>query len=612
LTGVELYGGFSGTETIRSERDSDPYTNETVLSGDIGTPNFAGDNTYHVLTGSGVGPSAVLDGFTVTKGQANGTEFEDRDGGGVYNDTGSPTFRNCLFTGNRAQDDGGALYNRSQSSPSITDCSFVKNTADFGGGAIRNIFDSNPHFENVQFTGNSAGLTAGALSNFDSRPNLINVEFTDNVSGFSGGAIDNYDSSPILVNVRFAGNEADYRGGAMANDDSDPSITNALFSGNAAEDGGAVHNETSSPIFVNTTFSGNRAVDRFGNGIGGALANTSGSFPQIRNSILWGNRAAETGSELFIDESSQVLVGHTIVEGSLPDRTVDDGDNLSQAPLFETPVDAANAPTLAGDFRVLTNGAPGLDAADPTRVPADRFDLDGNGVTSEPLPVDLDGTPRLVDNNRDGSTTLDLGAYEAPPSVLPVELTFLDAEVDGTVVHLTWQTASETNNSGFFVQRLLGPRASRDEQKPGWTTLGFVDGHGTTSEAQHYRFSDPDFPSGTSLLSYRLKQIDLDGSTHYSEVVEVERALPTALRLLSPYPNPVRDRATIDVVIPEGRPATLSLYDITGREVRRLPNVFSPGEHSHALDTAGLASGIYILRLRNQNHSVSQKLTVVH
>ena len=611
LGGVAIYGGFRGGETSRSARD--PQANETILSGDIGTAGFAGDNAYHVVTGSGVGGSAVLDGFTITDGRANGTEAEDRDGGGMYNEEGSPTLRNCRFTGNRAQDDGGAVYNWFRSNPSITNCVFEDNTAGFGGGAIRNGFESDPLLKDVRFDENSAGLAGGALYNFNSSPTLLGAVFTGNVSGFLGGAMDNsYNSSSILINVRFAGNRADV-GGAITNDDSDPSITNAVFSGNKGDDGGAVHNEASSPVITNATFSGNRADDGFGGGTGGAIASTDESFPQIRNSVLWGNSARQAGSELYTDESSQPLVGHSIVEGALPAGVFDDGHNLDQNPEFERPVDPSTAPTLAGDLRVLTDGAPGLDAADERHLSDDRFDLDGDGNVTEPLPVDLDGTDRLVDNNADGTATPDLGAYEAPPSVLPVELAFLDAELDGRVVRLTWQTASETSNAGFVVQRhRLQDSLQESPNETGWEKVGFVEGTGTTSEAQRYQFVDRALPREGPTLRYRLKQVDVDGSAHYSEAVEVELTPPATLRLYAPYPNPSKERATVHFAVPTKTAATLSIYDLTGRRVALLPQGEIPrGEHHRVLHTAGLASGLYVLRLQTEDRSASQKMSIV-
>jgi hypothetical protein len=106
--GMAIYGGFAGGETKLSQRDWEAH--ETILSGDIGTPDVSTDNSYHVVTGSGTDPNAVLDGFTITAGNANGTG-EDENGAGMHNNSGSPTVVNCTFSRNSAADVGGGMYN---------------------------------------------------------------------------------------------------------------------------------------------------------------------------------------------------------------------------------------------------------------------------------------------------------------------------------------------------------------------------------------------------------------------------------------------------------------------------------------------------------------------
>ncbi len=111
-SGVEVYGGFAGTETARDERDWGAHV--TVLSGDIDgndirdahgvvtdTANIAGSNADHVVDGSATTSSAVLDGFFITAGQADGTG-DDNSGAGIYIDGGSPTLRNLVLSGNLA------------------------------------------------------------------------------------------------------------------------------------------------------------------------------------------------------------------------------------------------------------------------------------------------------------------------------------------------------------------------------------------------------------------------------------------------------------------------------------------------------------------------------
>ena len=154
-SGVEIYGGFAGTEVSRSERS--PATNATVLSGDLNgndqevlePPNLASestrsDNSYHVITGSGTDETAVLDGFVITGGNANGPG--NSNGGGMFNVSGSvpanPTLVNCTFHRNSARLNGGGIYNE-LGDPTITDCVFSENHGNGaplgqGGGGVHN------------------------------------------------------------------------------------------------------------------------------------------------------------------------------------------------------------------------------------------------------------------------------------------------------------------------------------------------------------------------------------------------------------------------------------------------------------------------------------------
>ena len=107
--GVSLLGGFAGTETLPNERN--PAVNVTILSGDLGAPGDPADNSYHVVIGSDTDVTAVLDGFTITGGNANGG-WPNYFGGGMYNSLGSPTLRQVIFAGNMSLLGGGGCITR--------------------------------------------------------------------------------------------------------------------------------------------------------------------------------------------------------------------------------------------------------------------------------------------------------------------------------------------------------------------------------------------------------------------------------------------------------------------------------------------------------------------
>lgn len=188
---------------------------------------------------------------------------------------------------------------------------------------------------------------------------------------------------------------------------------------------------------------------------------------------------------------------------------------------------------------------------------------------------------------------------------LPVEMTAMDATLDGEAVRLVWQTASETNNAGFEVER----RNSSEEQ---WTNLGFVDGAGTTRAPQTYRFEDADLPFETDTLVYRLKQIDVGGSFAYSDEVEVAQGAPERLALHPNFPNPFSQRTTLRYEVPTVTAVQLAVYDALGRRVAVLVREEqAAGRKELTFDARGLPSGLYFVRLTSEGAIRSRKITVV-
>jgi len=194
--------------------------------------------------------------------------------------------------------------------------------------------------------------------------------------------------------------------------------------------------------------------------------------------------------------------------------------------------------------------------------------------------------------------------FASDSNPLPVELARFEGAVveeegtDNSAVRLRWATASEESNTGFQVQRLA--------EGGSWTDLQFVEGAGTTSEPQTYRFADADLPYAADSLRYRLKQIDIDGTTSLTEPITVARGGPGGLELLGTAPNPASRQVTVRYGIPEatasetGGSARLGLYDLLGREVRSVRldgRGMAAGRDETALDVSGLPRGVYLLRL---------------
>ena len=240
--GVAIKGGYAGFgETDPNARDIDAY--ETILSGDLNGddgPDFAnnGENSYHVVTGSGTDATAVLDGFTITGGNTGSS------GGGMLNESGSPTLTNCTFTGNSAWY-GGGMFNFN-SSPTITNCTFSGNWATWGGG-MENESTSNPSLIGGIFEANLVTMSGGGIRNHNSSPNILDCLFIANEAQY-GGAIhnENINSKPTFTRCRFISNSATGFGGAIRNHTSSPTVLNCLIVANQAQYGAGMHNENSS------------------------------------------------------------------------------------------------------------------------------------------------------------------------------------------------------------------------------------------------------------------------------------------------------------------------------------------------------------------------------
>lgn len=368
---ISIYGGFAGDETSRDQRDSDPATNGTVLSGDIGVADDNSDNSYHVVTATNTAVTTVLDGFTITGGNADATA-PVRFGGGLLLQNSQMILANLRFTANTAGA-GGAMTSQF-STPTMTTITFIGNTATDDGGAL--------------YTDNSNLILTDAI-------------MQDNTATDGGGALYNKASAPVLTNVTITGNTA-RDGGATASFASNPQYINVLLGGNTAtRRGGAAYHVSSNPLFVNATIASNRADS------GGGLYNLL-STPSIENSIIWSNADADgTGTataSVFNDQSTPQYTASVVQGVALNGDDNLDGTQDSSAPVFVDLPAVADAPTTAGDYQ-LSSSSPLIDMGDDA----------ANSTT-----VDLMGNPRKVDfptKGRSTASTIDLGAYEvaAPP-----------------------------------------------------------------------------------------------------------------------------------------------------------------------------------------------------
>jgi hypothetical protein len=185
---------------------------------------------------------------------------------------------------------------------------------------------------------------------------------------------------------------------------------------------------------------------------------------------------------------------------------------------------------------------------------------------------------------------------------IPVELVSFNASVIKDAVELSWITATETNNQGFEIQRM----SSNGE----FEQVGFVAGFGTTTEPQSYSYVDSKLETGS--YTYRLKQIDFDGTFEYSNEINIEVEIPLQYALWQNYPNPFNPSTKISYSIPADGFVKLAVYNLLGEEVATIVNSFQKADRYEVnFDASGLSSGVYVYKIESSNYTASKKLVLM-
>jgi hypothetical protein len=411
--GTKLYGGFAGNESTLDARD--PAAQPTVLSGDLagndtGAANGVdadvpsdgsnADNSLHVASMDGVqlaiGADTVLDGFTVTAGNA-GSE----SGGGLYCGAGagsgmcSPTLSNLIFSGNAAEGGGAfAAASMAAASPQLSRVVFANNRGggkDGGAVALADAHVVNPQFTDVTFRGNAArdggALVLAAASGGSGTPVLDRVAFADNRADGIGGAMRSVGLDLRLSNATFTRNAAAMSGGALGVSGGDAQLRNLTFAANSAANGGAVHHD------------------------GGSLS--------LKNVILWDDSAAQN-AELYETAAagSTTTIADSVIQGGCPAGAACSGGMSSADPKLGA----------LGDHGGFT----------PTMLP---------GLGSAAIDAGSDATCAATDQRgltRPQGAHCDIGSVEVSQHALSVSVT----TPNGSVASADGAIAACTNGGG--------------------------------------------------------------------------------------------------------------------------------------------------------------------
>ncbi len=333
----------------------------------------------------------------------SGTEW--RCAGGITCTESSPIITDCIIAGNSTQDIGGGIACWDGGNPVITDCTIQGNYARRGGGIwyASDAPDSNSTITNCTIRGNTAESEGGGIACYGNLT-FINCSISENSARLGGGIYCLF-GEPKFSNCVISANTARDRdwagsGGGISCEQSSLMLTNCIISGNTAtNNGGAIHCEVYSvATVINCTFAGNWSTDgRFL-----ACGPWEHAYPntvELHNCII-----ADGGNEIWSNDNSTITISYSDVRGSWPGEGNIDDDPCWVDPGYRD----VNGVWVDGDYRLLPT-SPCIDTGDPNYIP-------------EPNETDLDGNPRLIDGDEDGTAVIDMGAYEFWPPVVEARM----------------------------------------------------------------------------------------------------------------------------------------------------------------------------------------------
>lgn len=442
--GVSIFGGFNGTETMRSQRSW--VTNPTILSGDVGVRGAHGDNSFIVVTAENLSNSSSISGFVIQRGQAdNGTGgiVPYSQGGGIFVSGGQgPVISDCKFEDNLARGGAGISIN-STTGTQVLRCQFLRGNALNRGGGIEILSTSGALIQDCLFVQNQGYYGGGTYANFASVASVDRCRFERNVSVNGGGMSQAGFSVMTTTNCWFIANECrqltfyqqSFDGGAIHNWCTASTFTNCLFVGNTAQGRGGVIFDSgpsgSSGKLTNCTMYGNWSRD------GGLLASTGDHVTTLKNSIVWATGSG-VGSGLSAVFDGSMTFERNNIQGYW------NGTNTGWDPGFVDFDGPDNMLATSDDDFRLSGSSPLIDAGDNSFVPS--------GTT-----LDILGNARINDGNGDSTDVVDIGAFEyllppPPPCYGDANLDRMVSFPDITTILQNWNEAGnygDANLDGF-------------------------------------------------------------------------------------------------------------------------------------------------------------------
>ncbi len=587
VNGVAVYGGFGGSESSIDERNwSD---NETILSGNIDSSDDTDWNSFSVVVASGTDETAVLDGFTITGGNADMSGDylfgPTRSGAGIFNINGSPTLANLIVQ---------------------------NNIADYGGGGMMNYDGSSPKLTNIIFRNNSGNRAGGLKNRENSSPILNGILFENNTANFGAGMSNAVNSNAVVINTVFLNNTAVNTGA-----------------------GGVDNIQNSSPLFINCTFFGNLT-----NGTGGGLRNDGeGSIPELINVIFWGNESTFHGSlsQIHNMESAGLpVLHHSLVQGGVDGPGVtggvhDNGGNIDSDPLFVDPAEGdlrlnqESGAIQSGTIDPYMAGGPAegvtTDAAGNSRISGGTVDIGA----FENQRATRSSRGRISENNEKkdfGDTGLSL-MFTGIPQNVQFDILVDYLETPPKEVSFTGLPPKVHSDFSWIVTPLGGTFESATLYLNDYPDLPGID---DPEDVAIYSRPVPDIGE-FSMLDNTEYDIDLDALkvqlSGFSEFIiasietdvsadHADHEIPMEFTLAQNYPNPFNPSTNITFGLPEQADVRLEVFDIIGRRVTTLVrDELEPGNHTAVFDGGSLSSGMYLYRLQAGEKVLTRKMILV-
>ncbi|MBI1321035.1 MAG: hypothetical protein GC168_19085 [Candidatus Hydrogenedens sp.] len=436
--GVTVLGGFTGVETEPEDRNSDPHTNNTVLSGDVerndppGPPEIGAewydDNLFGVVYHTGGPGPTKMDGFAVQGGYGSWEEargagiviYEASDivlsnliiranysgdyAGGLYVGSSNVLLENVEISDNASFGNGGGLYVECDSVLRAAHCAFLRNESrsdrgfqGIGGGAI-GAYGGDIKLSHCVFDGNTSVVSGGGISAIASVV-ARDCLFIHNVGRYGGAIYAGF----VVANCIFIENHSSIEGGATWGSGF---VQNSFYIRNTTGGRGGAF-----AILRNTRAEACTFVDNRADGVGGAVVAKSDNIA-LTNCVFWDSDEDYWDKMIASITSAKTDVSHCLIPGSGGSGEAwnisfarDLGGNIDAAPDFVDPQGEVDESGYSGDYR-LVEDSPGIDAGVDDPEFLDYADVDENGRTNEPVPFDLEGKPRIQ------GATIDMGAYE--------------------------------------------------------------------------------------------------------------------------------------------------------------------------------------------------------